>query len=187
MAPWLSIFGDFTKDASAMYNNFRVYGTGLLLVMGKSSSCKLFPSSHFHIIFPGLIVFVGVKFVNKFAAIALACVILSIVAVYTGVFMNFHGNDNLLWVTIHTCPFCSCKHVFYIDSMCVLGKRLLKDIAIDNCTKEVGGPLWKEYCINNQCDDYFKGTYMNVYLWQILKCRWNVGLNFSKVYRHLKW
>lgn len=35
MAPWLSIFGDFTKDAEAMYNNFRVYGTGLLIVMGK--------------------------------------------------------------------------------------------------------------------------------------------------------
>jgi hypothetical protein len=35
MAPWLSIFGDFTKDPDAMYNNFRVYGTGLLLVMGE--------------------------------------------------------------------------------------------------------------------------------------------------------
>lgn len=35
MAPWLSIFGDFTKDPEIMYNNFRVYGTGLLLVMGE--------------------------------------------------------------------------------------------------------------------------------------------------------
>jgi len=34
MAPWLSIFGDFTKDPEIMYNNFRVYGTGLLLLMG---------------------------------------------------------------------------------------------------------------------------------------------------------
>ena len=34
MAPWASIFGDFTKDADAMYNNFRVYGTILLLFMG---------------------------------------------------------------------------------------------------------------------------------------------------------
>lgn len=76
MAPSLSIFGDFTKDASAMYNNFRVYGTGLLLVMGT-------------------IVFVGVKFVNKFAAVALACVLLSIVAVYVGIFVNFNGNDKL--------------------------------------------------------------------------------------------
>lgn len=77
MAPSLSIFGDFTKDASIMYNNFRVYGTCLLMVMG-------------------LIVFVGVKFVNKFATIALACVLLSILAVYVGIFVNFNGNDNLL-------------------------------------------------------------------------------------------
>lgn len=81
MAPGLSIFGDFTKDASAMYNNFRVYGTGLLLVMG-------------------LIVFVGVKFVNKFATVALACVLLSILAVYVGIFVNINGNDNLQLVPI---------------------------------------------------------------------------------------
>lgn len=76
MAPSLSIFGDFTKDASAMYNNFRVYGTGLLVVMGT-------------------IVFIGVKFVNKFATVALACVIFSILAVYVGIFVNINGNDNL--------------------------------------------------------------------------------------------
>lgn len=79
MAPGLSIFGDFTKDVNAMYNNFRVYGTGLLMVMGT-------------------IVFVGVKFVNKFATVALACVIFSILAVYIGIFVNFNGNDNLLLV-----------------------------------------------------------------------------------------
>lgn len=60
-----------------MYNNFRVYGTILLLIMG-------------------LIVFVGVKFVNKFATVALACVLLSIVAVYAGIFVNINGNDRLL-------------------------------------------------------------------------------------------
>lgn len=76
MAPWISLFGDFTKDPEAMYNNFRVYGTGLLLIMG-------------------MVVFVGVKFVNKFATIALACVILSISAVYAGIFVNFNGVDNL--------------------------------------------------------------------------------------------
>lgn len=76
MAPWLSIFGDFTKDPEAMFNNFRVYGTGLLLVMG-------------------MVVFLGVKFVNKFATVALACVILSITAVYVGIFVNFNGNDKL--------------------------------------------------------------------------------------------
>lgn len=76
MAPSISIFGDFTKNQAAMYNNFRVYGSGLLLVMGT-------------------IVFIGVKFVNKFATIALACVIFSILAVYVGIFVNINGNDNL--------------------------------------------------------------------------------------------
>lgn len=84
MAPGISIFGDFTKDASAMYNNFRVYGTALLVVMGT-------------------IVFIGVKFVNKFATVALACVLLSILAVYVGVFVNFNGNDKLRLVLFPAC------------------------------------------------------------------------------------
>lgn len=59
-----------------MYNNFRVYGTILLWLLG-------------------LIVFVGVKFVNKFGAVALACVLLSIAAVYVGIFDNAQGNNKL--------------------------------------------------------------------------------------------
>ncbi|XP_067626906.1 solute carrier family 12 member 6 isoform X2 [Eurosta solidaginis] len=116
MAPWASIFGDFTKDADAMYNNFRVYGTLLLCVMG-------------------LIVFLGVKFVNKFAAVALACVIFSIIAVYIGIFDNINGSEKLY--------------------MCVLGKRLLKDIPIENCTKS--DPFLADiFCNENGCDEYFK-------------------------------
>ncbi|XP_054278489.1 solute carrier family 12 member 4 isoform X2 [Macrosteles quadrilineatus] len=122
MAPSLSIFGDFTKDVNIMYNNFRVYGTGLLMVMGT-------------------IVFVGVKFVNKFASVALACVILSILSIYVGISVNFNGNDKL--------------------KMCVLGKRLLKDINIENCTKEEGGPLFNLFCNSSTgglagCDPYFQ-------------------------------
>ncbi|XP_043272459.1 solute carrier family 12 member 7 isoform X2 [Venturia canescens] len=117
MAPSLSIFGDFTKDASIMYNNFRVYGTGLLMVMGT-------------------IVFIGVKFVNKFATVALACVILSIIAVYVGLFYNVYGNESL--------------------QMCVLGKRLLKDIEISQCSKN-SVELQKIFCHNStrHCDPYF--------------------------------
>lgn len=76
MAPELSIFGDFKADKSVMYNNFRFYGTILLWVLG-------------------LIVFVGVKFVNKFGAVALALVLLSIAAVYVGIFHNAYGSDAL--------------------------------------------------------------------------------------------
>ena len=75
MAPSLSLFGDFHKDPEIMYNNFRVYGTLLLLVVAT-------------------IVFIGVKFVSKFAPIALFCVIISLVSVYVGVITNFHGKAN---------------------------------------------------------------------------------------------
>ncbi|XP_044257294.1 solute carrier family 12 member 4 isoform X3 [Tribolium madens] len=117
MAPWLSIFGDFTTNQDAMYNNFRVYGTGLLMVMGT-------------------IVFVGVKFVNKFAAVALACVILSILAVYIGIFRNINGKDDL--------------------QMCVLGKRLLRVPAAD-CYKNGSGFLHNMFCPNGtRCDPYYE-------------------------------
>ncbi|XP_042226146.1 solute carrier family 12 member 4-like isoform X3 [Homarus americanus] len=124
MAPVLSIFGDFTKDPSIMYNNFRVYGTVLLWMM-----CT--------------IVSIGVAFVSKFAAIALACVIGSIIAILVGIFTNINGTDKL--------------------QMCVLGARLLTQV--DNCTKEYGGDLWQIYCAkeNNtfaqnitECDPYFQ-------------------------------
>lgn len=48
----------------------------------------------------GTIVFIGVKFVNKFATVALACVILSIVAVYVGLFYNIYGNESLKYIDI---------------------------------------------------------------------------------------
>lgn len=43
----------------------------------------------------GTIVYLGVKFVNRFASIALACVIMSIIAVYAGIAYNFNGSDKL--------------------------------------------------------------------------------------------
>lgn len=39
--------------------------------------------------------------------------------------------------------------------MCVLGKRLLKDIDINNCTKIRGGPLEQIFCANKTCDPYY--------------------------------
>lgn len=75
MTSKLTLFGEISND-EVKFNNFRVYGTILLMVMGT-------------------IVFVGVKFVNKFATVALACVLFSILAVYVGIFVNINGNDNL--------------------------------------------------------------------------------------------
>ena len=53
---------------------FQVYGTAMLFVMG-------------------LIVFLGVKIVNKFASVALFCVLASILCIFAGVFVNVNGND----------------------------------------------------------------------------------------------
>lgn len=53
-------------EAGALLNNMRVYGTCCLTLMA-------------------VVVFVGVKYVNKLALVFLACVILSIIAIYAGV------------------------------------------------------------------------------------------------------
>ncbi|CAH1153516.1 unnamed protein product [Phaedon cochleariae] len=121
----LTLFGDITDD-EVKFNNFRVYGTAVLAVMGT-------------------IVYFGVKFVNKFATVALACVIFSILAVYIGIFVNINGNDNL--------------HI------CVLGKRLLKlDNPFEECHKNETGILHKMFCKNEtgfgdvkfKCDPYYE-------------------------------
>lgn len=57
---------DGPEAEAAMLNNMRVYGSIVLSFMS-------------------LVVFVGVKYVNKLALVFLACVILSILAVYAGV------------------------------------------------------------------------------------------------------
>lgn len=48
-----------------------------------------------------------------------------------------------------------------IFSICVLGKRLLKDIALSDCHKNITGPLFKQFCGNAtnmyKCEsEYFK-------------------------------
>lgn len=116
----LTLFGEITDD-DVKFNNFRIYGTAVLLVMG-------------------MIVYVGVKFVNKFATVALACVLLSILSVYVGIFVNINGNTKL--------------------PMCRLGNRLLKIDDISECTKNTTGMLHKLFCtnetINYKCDPYYE-------------------------------
>ena len=70
IAPSISIpaFGDIVgpDNKGNLFNNFRVYGTCFLILMST-------------------LVFVGVKYVNKFASLFLACVIISILSIYAGV------------------------------------------------------------------------------------------------------
>jgi hypothetical protein len=48
------------------------------------------------------------------------------------------------------------KEVFGIFSMCVLGKRLLRDISISDCNKNTSGPLHQIFCGNSTCDPYYE-------------------------------
>ena len=74
VGPPMSLFGPNIGEPSVKFNNFRVYGTFFVIAMGT-------------------IVFFGVKLVNKFAAVALACVLLTILSIYIGIFVNFNGNN----------------------------------------------------------------------------------------------
>ena len=68
-----SIFGVVSQSSNAL-NNYRVYGTAVLLLLG-------------------LIVFIGVAFVSKFATLSLACVILSMFCIYIGIFVASADNS----------------------------------------------------------------------------------------------
>ncbi|KAM7404905.1 hypothetical protein PAMP_012209 [Pampus punctatissimus] len=114
----------------ALLNNMRVYGTLVLSLMS-------------------LVVFVGVKYVNKLALVFLACVILSILAVYAGVIQ-----------TALEPP---------VFPVCLLGNRTLLSKSYDVCAKvieidndTVTTKLWRSFCdsdsLNATCDEYFNNN-----------------------------
>ncbi|KAM9424654.1 solute carrier family 12 member 6 isoform 1-T2 [Pholidichthys leucotaenia] len=94
----------FEGEGAAMLNNMRVYGSICLLLMS-------------------LLVFVGVKYVNKLASLFLACVIISIVSIYVGALVS----------TFHVPNF----HV------CMLGNKTINghDIEDNHCNKTVLLPV----------------------------------------------
>ncbi|XP_008277922.1 solute carrier family 12 member 6 isoform X2 [Stegastes partitus] len=154
----------FEGEGAAMLNNMRVYGTICLLLMS-------------------LLVFVGVKYVNKLASIFLACVIVSIVSIYIGALVSAFKEPHF--------------------PVCMLGNRTINghDVADNQCRKTVlvqikdtaeapdtnfttvfenstVGPtffptltpavvektsyLWKHFCqgqeLNASCDEYFNAN-----------------------------
>ncbi|XP_061525662.1 solute carrier family 12 member 6-like isoform X4 [Phycodurus eques] len=163
IAPEAAIFTaiGLESEGAAMLNNMRVYGSLCLLLMS-------------------LLVFVGVKYVNKLASVFLACVIVSIVSIYVGALVSAFKPPNF--------------------SVCMLGNRTINghDLVDDRCAKTVllsaeresanetlpgadanttalptlepspspGPPLaekttylWSRFCqsaeLNASCDDYF--------------------------------
>ncbi|XP_016314297.1 solute carrier family 12 member 7 isoform X2 [Sinocyclocheilus anshuiensis] len=129
MVPSAAIFKaeEKAQEADALLNNMRVYGTCCLTLMS-------------------LVVFVGVKYVNKLALVFLACVVLSILAIYAGVIK-----------TIFEPP---------VFPVCLLGNRTLQNHGFDKCMKTeiidnvtVTTKLWSLFCkgpeLNASCNEYF--------------------------------
>ncbi|XP_061569742.1 solute carrier family 12 member 7 isoform X3 [Cololabis saira] len=107
-------------EPGALLNNMRVYGTCCLALM-----C--------------IVVFVGVKYVNKLALVFLACVILSIIAIYAGVIKTIFEPPDF--------------------PICMLGNRILQNHNFNNCAK---AELWPVFCdgpsLNATCDEYFSNN-----------------------------
>ncbi|XP_029382275.1 solute carrier family 12 member 6 isoform X1 [Echeneis naucrates] len=163
IAPKAAIFESKHPDGegAAMLNNMRVYGSICLLLMS-------------------LLVFVGVKYVNKLASIFLACVIVSIISIYIGALVSAFKPPNF--------PVCMLGnrtingHEIY-DSQCAKTVLVLikeneernnTNFTITNETITVGPTfdpthtpllserttsLWKQFCqgpeLNSSCDEYF--------------------------------
>uniref|UniRef100_A0A673BT54 Solute carrier family 12 member 7b n=1 Tax=Sphaeramia orbicularis TaxID=375764 RepID=A0A673BT54_9TELE len=114
-------------EVDALLNNMRVYGTCCLALMA-------------------IVVFVGVKYVNKLALVFLACVILSILAIYAGVIKTIFEPPDF--------------------PVCMLGNRTLQNHNFDKCLKTeikdnitVTTQLWNLFCegpeLNATCNEYF--------------------------------
>uniref|UniRef100_A0A8C6K662 Amino acid permease/ SLC12A domain-containing protein n=1 Tax=Melopsittacus undulatus TaxID=13146 RepID=A0A8C6K662_MELUD len=129
ISPSAAIFkaGEVGEETNAMLNNMRVYGTCIIILMA-------------------IVVFVGVKYVNKLALVFLACVILSIIAIYAGVIKTAFDPPDF--------------------PICLLGNRTLSKRSFDVCAKFIESnnetrttTLWRLFCdsssLNATCDGYF--------------------------------
>ncbi|XP_069898216.1 solute carrier family 12 member 7 isoform X1 [Dipodomys merriami] len=129
ISPSAAIFQAETAggDAAAMLHNMRVYGSCTLALMA-------------------VVVFVGVKYVNKLALVFLACVVLSILAIYAGVIKTAFAPPDI--------------------PVCLLGNRTLSRRSFDVCAKveavsngTVTTALWGLFCNGSGssavCDEYF--------------------------------
>ncbi|KAG3266930.1 solute carrier family 12 member 7 [Ictidomys tridecemlineatus] len=114
-------------EAAALLNNMRVYGSCTLALMA-------------------MVVFVGVKYVNKLALVFLACVVLSILAIYAGVIKTAFDPPDI--------------------PVCLLGNRTLAKRTFEACAKThvasngtVTTALWSLFCNSSSpgasCDEYF--------------------------------
>ncbi|KAM8881783.1 solute carrier family 12 member 6 isoform 2-T2 [Synchiropus picturatus] len=150
IVPEASIFSKGLEgEGAAMLNNMRVYGSLCLLLMS-------------------LLVYVGVKYVNKLASVFLACVIISIISIYVGALV-------------------SAVHPPNFPRVCMLGNRTINahDLEDNQCAKTSRNltfttdnvtvtptpdpdfgvettHIWSRFCqsplLNASCDDYFSSN-----------------------------
>ncbi|XP_066521337.1 solute carrier family 12 member 7-like isoform X2 [Hoplias malabaricus] len=124
IVPEGALFEDKMDEPVSQRNNMRVYGSCCLALMA-------------------VMVFVGVKYVNKLALVFLSCVILSIMAIYAGVIRTVIAPPDF--------------------QVCFLGNRTLKNDHFDECAKtkfNTTTELWQLFCngsssLNASCDAYF--------------------------------
>uniref|UniRef100_A0A3B3WL81 Solute carrier family 12 member 7b n=1 Tax=Poecilia mexicana TaxID=48701 RepID=A0A3B3WL81_9TELE len=129
LCPLTAIFTAERKEdqLNALLNNMRIYGTICLSLMA-------------------VVVFVGVKYVNKLALVFLACVILSIISIYAGVIKSGFDPPDF--------------------PVCMLGNRTLQNLQFDKCLKTeiinnntVSTQLWRLFCdgpeLSSTCNEYF--------------------------------
>ncbi|KAJ8007639.1 hypothetical protein DPEC_G00096260 [Dallia pectoralis] len=160
IAPKAAIFVSSGPDgeAAAMLNNMRVYGSIFLLLMA-------------------LLVFVGVKYVNKLASVFLACVIISVLSIYTGALVSAFspptfpvcmlGNRTLSGHILRDSP-CA-KTILHkepsehVDTNLTLTENGTVPPTFDpSLPSESRTPLWLVFCggrdLNGTCDDYFTSS-----------------------------
>ncbi|XP_026154617.1 solute carrier family 12 member 6 isoform X2 [Mastacembelus armatus] len=160
MAPKAAIFVSPLHpegEAAAMLNDMRVYGSICLLLMS-------------------LLVFVGVKYVNKLASVFLACVILSIISIYIGALVSAFkpphfpvcmlGNRTINAHEIHD----QCAKIIQIKdpverddtNVTVINENRTTGLTLDPShvpTLMETTYLWQQFChspeLNASCDEYF--------------------------------
>ncbi|XP_015241746.1 PREDICTED: solute carrier family 12 member 6-like [Cyprinodon variegatus] len=153
----------FKGEGAAMLNNMRVYGSICLLLMS-------------------LLVFVGVKYVNKLASIFLACVIVSIVSIYVGALVsafskpsfpvcmlgnrtiNSHfindGECGKINVEIKYTMESYDSNATYLYENSTAGPTVVSTVA--SIVEEKTTDLWRAFChspeLNTTCDEYFSSN-----------------------------
>uniref|UniRef100_UPI003AB0F67E solute carrier family 12 member 6-like isoform X1 n=1 Tax=Centroberyx gerrardi TaxID=166262 RepID=UPI003AB0F67E len=162
IAPRAAIFVPSEPDGegAAMLNNMRVYGSICLLLMS-------------------LLVFVGVKYVNKLASIFLACVIVSILSIYIGALVSAFkppefpvcmlGNRTINGHALHD-SHCAKTTLLQLKEPMGSEDANLTFTGAENSTAvptfdpghvsvEKTTSLWQQFCegteLNSTCDDYF--------------------------------